>query len=195
MQNKQPSKRNYGLVVILVSLILIILGLVVGIILAHNNNNNSNSNSNNDSATADQDIVVDTSEEMAGWEGKISDSTRAMILTKTIQDKLNTDPNYNSDQAVAEYQSVYDQATGDLKLYVAIEYANYIYQTLNNSEWALQIINGVKDLVNNNNELDYYGFLYNIYNTSGNVEQANYYQQLLSEKAQVDRAQVERYTE
>ena len=153
---------NNNLIAILAFLVLLIFGLIVGIILTNNNQ----------SAPISQENLIDTSEKMAGWEGNISDSTRALVLTETIRDKLSTDPDYNPDQAVAEYQNVYDQATGDLKLYVAIE--------LNQ---AVAILNSVETLVNSSNEEDYYLTLADLYSQAGDAETAAKYEQIWSDKA------------
>ena len=159
---------NNNLIAILAFLVLLIFGLIVGIILTNNNQ----------SAPISQENLIDTSEKMAGWEGNISDSTRALVLTETIRDKLSTDPDYNPDQAVAEYQNVYDQATGDLKLYVAIEYA-----TFSDLNQAVAILNSVETLVNSSNEEDYYLTLADLYSQAGDAETAAKYEQIWSDKA------------
>ena len=172
MQNGRRISNN-NLIAILAFLVLLIFGLIVGIILTNNNQ----------SAPISQENLIDTSEKMAGWEGNISDSTRALVLTETIRDKLSTDPDYNPDQAVAEYQNIYDQTTGDLKLYVAIEYANYVYDTFSDLNQAVAILNSVETLINSSNEEDYYLTLADLYSQAGDAETAARYEQIWSDKA------------
>lgn len=176
-QQRQSTKQDKILRVILICLVLVIVGLTISLIWV---------NSNNQASETRQDSLIDTSGKMAGWDGPVSDSAKALVLAETIQDKLESDPDYNPPQALAEYQDIYNQATGNLKLYVAIEYAKYLYQTIGDHTEALRILNEVQDLVSTSNQIDYYGILYDIYNTTGDTTNADHYRQLLSEITKVE---------
>lgn len=175
------STKNSNLLAILIFLILVIIGLAISLIVVGVNKSSETSQNN----------LIDTSEKMAGYNGPIDDSTKALILTETIQDKLSSDPNYNPDQAIAEYQEVFNKASGNLKLYVAIEYANYFYQTLDDFNQAIAILDSITNLVNTSNEEDYYLALFNLYNAANNTEKANEYQQILNQKAEAKATQKE----
>lgn len=181
MKVGQQSKQNRNLIAILVFLILLIFGLIAGLILVNTNN----------SSQISQNNLIDTDEKMAGYNGPIDDSTRALVLTETIQDKLSSNPDYNPPQAIAEYQSIFNQATGNLKLYVAIEYATYSYQVYSNIDQSIAILNSVSNLVNTSNEESYYWAMLNLYEAAGDTEQANYYQKIISDIAEAKATQKE----
>lgn len=173
-EEKMQQNRNHSLVVILVILCIIIIGLGVWVVILKNNglviSQTDNSN------------LIDVSEEADGWNGEVADSTRALVLTEQIRDKLGLEPDYNPEQAVSEYREKMDLATGDLKIYIALEYANFVYDTYNDPARAASIIHEVEGLT------DDIGINYSIattmsflYSELGDEEKVSYYEKLINE--------------
>lgn len=158
---------NRWLFAVLGILGVMILGLTVLIVL------NVRSGMNN--PKGENDALIDTSEEMAGWEGEISDSTRAAILSKQVQDLA-------PEQAMERYEKVLDAATGDLKVYVGLEYANYIYEKFDDSLRAVDIIMGVENVSENMaTKFDLYTTLRVLYDKLGNSEKVAYCDEKIGE--------------
>ena len=181
MKNGRALGESGGLMAVLAVLVVVIVGLVVGIVAV-------NLNSSGDKTINNNDDLISVSKEMEGWEGPISDSTRAMILTEEIQEKLSSDPNYNSPEAIAEYKDKYDKAVGELKAYIAIEYAQYYYSVTNDLDGSVKILDEVKELTQDDValEVDYLYAFYYLYEQAGNVEMANNYMQAIDAKKPAD---------
>ncbi len=85
-------------------------------------------------------------ERMAGWKGGIDESTKALSFHNYINERLESEPDYNISEAVADWEKVYNNSSGDLKYYLALEYADFINEEQGDEEKAQKILDEVKDL-------------------------------------------------
>ena len=175
MQEGDSAKEQKGLIGVLGFLVVAIVGLVVGIVVVSNNNGN------NAGEEVANNEIIDTSEAMAGWEGSIADSTKATVLTEEINEKLRTEPSYNPPQAIVEYDKVYNESEGELKVYVAIEYANYVYRVNGDLEKSVGILKGVEKIAAEkpSTNVDYLYALCGLYDQAGDTQTADYYRQII----------------
>lgn len=176
MQSDQTSitkPKNRVLIVLFIALVLIGVGLIVTIVWL-NNKPESDSQENVE--------TVDIPSEMEGYEGPVSDSTRALVFAQNIQDRLSADPNFTHEQVINEFDAAYKQSSGDLKLYLAIEYANYLYQTDSNINEAMSILENIEYTENTRAEMDYLNAVYDLYAKSGDTQKAEEYNQLIKSK-------------
>lgn len=175
----ETKSGNKGLVILLCVLAVVIVGLGVGISVIMGVQRNIKSDENSERINK----LIDTEEAMSGWDGEVSDSTKAMILTDDIRDKLQNNVDYDVSDAIAEYDEVYRGSDGDLKVYVAIEYANYLYTISQDVEASVKILEDVDDLTNNDFlRYEYLSALYYIYQQAGDVEKSDYYKGMILEK-------------
>ena len=151
-----------------------IVALVVSLILLNN--------SQTPESQEETEITVDIPDQVDGYNGPISAATQALIFSQNIQDKLSADANYTQEQATAEYEAAFKQSSGDLKLYLAIEYANYLYQLNSDLEQAVAILQDITYAENTQAELDYLNAIYSLYDRAGNTEKAREYNQMIKEK-------------
>ena len=177
MQPGQPSVKifkNRPLLIAFICLIIMIVALVVSLILLNN--------SQTPESQEETEITVDIPDQVDGYNGPISAATQALIFSQNIQDKLSADANYTQEQATAEYEAAFKQSSGDLKLYLAIEYANYLYQLNSDLEQAVAILQDITYAENTQAELDYLNAIYSLYDRAGNTEKAREYNQMIKEK-------------
>ena len=177
MQPGQPSVKifkNRPLLIAFICLIIMIVALVVSLILLNN--------SQTPESQEETEITVDIPDQVDGYNGPISAATQALIFSQNIQDKLSADTNYTQEQATAEYEAAFKQSSGDLKLYLAIEYANYLYQLNSDLEQAITILQDITYTDGTQAELDYLNALYNLYDKAGDIGKAGEYDQIIKEQ-------------
>lgn len=162
-------------IALLVVLLIVIVGLVVGLVVQL---------STERMIAESDDFGGIIEENMPGWEGDVGDSTKALIIAEEIAERLEDDLTFSLDDAIAEYKTVYDNSDGDLKVYIAIEYANYIYNATGNLEEALKIINEVEGLTKGSDKLesDYLYAIYGLYSLAGDSEKMAKYSDILEER-------------
>lgn len=137
-------------------------------------------NDKQQAANVELSDLIDTSEQMPGVDfNDIPDATKANILSANIEDKAEGYVDYDAGKAMADYKQVYDKAKGDLKLYVAIEYARYVYDNKKDLDQAVKIMDSVKGEMNDGNKVDYYSAFVSLYTEAGNEEKASEYRDLL----------------
>ncbi len=183
MEKRRTQKGNGVLVGVLAVLVLLIVGLVVAIFVV--------SMPEKKEVSFENEVNEDVANEMEGWDGPIAESTRAMIYADSIEKKVGTEPGFGVDEAIKEYTSAVESSSGEFKLYLAIEYAYYVYDNYKDIKQALEILDSVSSLVNENNELYYYGVLYDMYNSFGDTANAERYKKLVDEKSKVDKKLLE----
>ena len=156
---------NKRLVAVFGVLGFIIVGLVVGIFF--------NNWFNNGGSVGENNSVIDE---------KTNDSARALMLSENIIEKLSSEPDYNSEQAMDEYRNTYDVAEGEYKVYVAIEWAKFVDENFEDTNQAVEILSSVEEYTDNNAETDYlYAVIY-YYEKLGDKGKVNYYRQILDDK-------------
>ncbi len=164
----------WKLVVALCILVAVIgVGACIGVFLM---NKNSQDQGNNED-------LMNIEYAMAGWEGEVADSTKAMILTENIKDRLNSESGFGVSDAISDYEYVYNNTDGELRVYVAIEYASYIYDNTQDLGRAVNILEEVQELVNGQFlENNYLNALCALYMRAGDTEKVEYYRTIISEK-------------
>lgn len=126
--------------------------------------------------------LIDTSSAMPGVDqDRIDDRTRAAILTEQINNKLNENADYGVNQAIADYDNVYRKSNGELKIYVAIEYAHYVYVSSNDIDRAVKIMTDVENSLSDDNKLDYYTAMLNLYTHANDSAMKAKYQKLVDD--------------
>lgn len=168
MQDNERQK-NLGLWIALGVLCLTIMGLTVAIIVVFYRVN--------DYAPESPLIAEAVEEQFADYEGEIADSAKALALSETIESKLSSDPDYNPEQAVQDYDEAYQSASGNLKIHIATYYANYIYETFGDAERALAILEPLDNNRGNEGSLEIWAALAAFYGNTGDTERAKEYQQ------------------
>ncbi|MBQ1298224.1 hypothetical protein IIY24_00045 [Candidatus Saccharibacteria bacterium] len=151
---------NKKLVVVLGILGLIIVGLVVGILIL---NNPFGGNERDE-------VIVNNAGEVA------------FNLSEEISEKLADESDYGLEQAVSEYEEVYNASEGRTKVYIAIEYANFVYDYFADLDKATGILKEVEGLLGDDAvKINYYVTLRELYEESGNEEMGDYYNQKVIE--------------
>ena len=163
----------WKLVVVLCSVAVVVgVGVWIGVILTRRDSQNLNGNGE-----------IDIGYAMEGWEGEVADSTKAMILTENINNKLNSDSGYNVSDAIADYENVYNYADDKLKVYVAIEYADYVYDNTRDLGLAVSILENVQNLASEQFlEKDWLNAICGLYVQAGDKYKVEYYKTVLSDK-------------
>ena len=184
---KQAPSENRGLVVFLGVLGVMIVGLSTGIVLVNMRKGGGEDVEVPDVVDDDVETVVPGSvptedvvikDKMEGWDGTISTSTQAAIFSDDVNSKLdNPTLDYSLDRAKDDYQSAFEESSGGLRFYIAIEYATFAFERLNDIEMAAGIMAEVKDIAMENGYLAslYYRTLYQFYNKAGDLAQAEKY--------------------
>lgn len=170
----EQQNKGKGLYVALGVLCVVIVGLVIGIVVV-NLSNNEESKQIAEEVEQDLDTVVE--EKMSGWDGEVSDATKALVLAESIDEKLVSSPDYGSAQAAEEYREAYESASGDLKVYIAIKYAQYIYSTFDDLEQAVGILAAVDGQGSDMAKIDRLYALADLYERSGDQSTADHYRQ------------------
>lgn len=125
-------------------------------------------------------IAEAVNEQFADYEGEIADSAKALALSETIENKLSSDPNYNPEQAIADYEEAYQSASGNLKIYVATYYADYVYNTFGDVERALLILEPLDNNRGDEGSIEIWAALAAFYENAGNTEKAEQYRRKIS---------------
>ena len=133
------EKKSFWLILLGI-LCVAVVGLWIGIWFL----NNKDGVNDNGSDEANEVVLAD---DMEGWDGQISESTKALVFSEKIKDKLESDGTYNDDDADRDFRNAYDTADGVLKVYIAIEYAKYRYDLIGNTEDALEILEEVQEYI------------------------------------------------
>lgn len=106
----------------------------------------------------------------------------ALSLTENIAEKLATEPEYELEQATSEYEKAYNEAEGELKVYIAIEYANFVYDNYTDLDRAVEIMEGVGDLsVSEGMQVDYFAVLRELYKKAGDETMMEFYNKKIIE--------------
>ena len=176
MHSEQSSIKDankHSLLIIFIILVVIIICLIGGLIWL-NNKPTSNLQQDNE--------IVDVPNQMDGYDGPISDSTRALLFAQNIQDKLSSDPNYTLEQAITEYEKACEQNSGDLKLYLAIEYVNFLFEMNSDIKQAATILENAEYTEGTQAEMDYLYAMQDLFTRAGDNQKAEEYNQKIKEK-------------
>ena len=165
---------NKGLVVLLCVLLVVILGLVIGVVASLVVTESENS--------IDEIPEVVVMDKMEGWDGEVSEATRALIFSNDIRDKIEDDSGYDVNNAIRDYVYAFRNSSNSLKFYIAIEYANFVYDTFGDIDSSTEIMLEVENIAKSDEILEgyYNNVLYLLYYKSGNEERAEYYEQLVN---------------
>ena len=162
---KTTKENNFPLILTLAILIIMIIGLGAGIFVLR----------------LGKKPQVTVPETMEGWDGPISDSTKALMFSEEIDERIESN-DYSYEDAVRDYGDALDSSQGDLKVYMAIAYANFVFNEKLDLDKAVGILDSVSDLVHGNVlENAYNGTYYDLYSSSGEVEEADYYLGLINQ--------------
>lgn len=165
------------LVGILIFLVVVIIGLIIGIVAVAMMNGTSTGSEYND------DGSVRISEKMEGWDGEIDSSTQASMFYDEIKAKLKNNSGYDLKKAISDYENAFDEASDDLKFYLAIRYSYFVYEEQEDLDSALKIMQRVEKMkdLNDDNEVYYYNTLRTLYEKAGMEVEAAHYVQLLDD--------------
>lgn len=161
---KKKNPKKHFLIIALIVLIIAIVGLIVGIIVVNIKNN--------------QDYQID----QAMQDGtEVSKDASAIVgeVSDNIVTKMETDPNYNVSEAEYEFESEIVNIDSELKVYMAISYANFIYEEKGDAAKAIKILKEVEQYVNDQNRVDYYVALRYFYKEVGDEKNTTYYSDLI----------------
>lgn len=165
-------KRNKVLFFALVFLVLIIVGLLIGVIVL------------NVRDRASKEVgVVEVPEKMVGYDGEITAATRALAFSEEIKAKIKNDDLYSYEDAILDYKKAYKKAEGELKIYIGIEYAKFVYDSSDDLDEAVRILEEIGELSMDNKVAmsAYYGSLYDYYIMMKDEAMAKKYEDLLIE--------------
>lgn len=159
MDEKSKKSDSKKLLVLLVCLCLVICGLVIGIVVANNDGRVEDNNTYAGNGTASQD---------------------ALAVQEKINEKFESDLDYSLDDAVAEYEYEMTVGSNARKVYMAMGYADFIYEWYEDIDRAIEIMERAEPLLDNEQlTIDYYVAMRNFYDRSGNSEKAEEYNQKL----------------
>ena len=106
----------------------------------------------------------------------------AFNLSEEISEKLADESDYGLEQAVSEYEEAYNTSEGRTKVYIAIEYANFVYDYYADLDRAVNILKGVEEGIDERDEGALYLAFSNLYEKSGDNETAEYYEDIFKDK-------------
>ena len=105
----------------------------------------------------------------------------ANVTKNDIEDKLAHDPEYNIDEAIADYQKLIENGDTENKIESAGYYANYLYSVYKDLDKSVAIFERVEPLLETNSEKVYYfETLRDFYLRFGFQENANQISDLLN---------------
>ncbi|MBR3144008.1 hypothetical protein IKF12_02285 [Candidatus Saccharibacteria bacterium] len=143
---------------------VVILGLVVAIIVV---------------LVRPKESVITISDIVESQTNPVSNSAVAFMFDEEIQNNLGE--GYSYDDAIYDYQKAYDESTGSMKIYIAVEYADFLYYELARLDDAIDILEKVGDLPDDKVVLHvYYGKLLELYEAKGDEEKIEQCKELLS---------------
>lgn len=174
---------NKGLIAFLCVLGVAIVGLTVGVVVNLIKTEPEN--------PADQSPEVVVADKMEGWDGEISESTKALIFSDNVYSKLEEDSSYDINDAINDYGYTFENSSGNLRFFIAIEYANFVYDNLGDIDLSVGIMSGVEDIASSDSILENYynSTLRSLYSKSGDEEKAEYYGNVLDKSIDVQEEQ------
>lgn len=126
-----------------------------------------------------KESIVTISDIIEGQTNPVSNSAVAFMFNEEIQNNLGE--GYSYDDAIYDYQKAYDESTGSMKIYIAVEYADFLYYELARLDDAIDILEKVGDLPDERVVLYvYYSKLLELYEAKGDEEKIEQYKELLS---------------
>ena len=142
---------------------VVILGLVVAIIVV---------------LVRPRESIVTISDIIEGQTNPVSNSAVAFMFNEEIQNNLGE--GYSYDDAIYDYQKAYDESTGSMKIYIAVEYADFLYYELARLDDAVDVLEKVGDLPDDKVVLHvYYSKLLELYEAKGDEEKIEQCKELL----------------
>ena len=172
MGNKGENKRDRRLFFTLAFLLVVILILAISVILVDMYNRNF------ESRRVRLESILEEYEE-----GYLFNPTIAKAFSEEIIDEIDNDASYNYEDAVFDYERAYNKAGDGLKIYIAIVYADFVYNRSGNANRAVEILEQVEQLIIDDVTRGvYYNALIKYYKILGEDEKVKYYEQLLSEE-------------
>lgn len=175
---KQAPSENRGLIVFLGVLGVMIVGLSVGIVLVNARKGGDDSD-NVLGSVPTEDVVI--KDKIEGWDGTVPASTQASMFSKEVNEKLdNPALDYSLERAKEDYQRAFDEAGGELKYRIALDYARFVYERLDDIRFATRILESVKDIamIDSEDARLYYDALFRMYSDKGDIDNAEMYKQL-----------------
>ena len=162
------SRENRALVITLCVLGVMIVGLIVAIAVV---NVTKGVGTTNNMRT----VVVKNSNN--GLEEGTDAYAVAMIFSNDVFSELQTNPKYDLEQASYDYSVAIDEAEGDLKFYLALNYVEFAILRLNDDELVASMLEEIKPVATSSPSLAsaYYFGLSQAYRESGDEVNADYY--------------------
>lgn len=159
---KQGESREGVLVVVFCCLMVIIVGLVVGIVAVSNNSNR---------ISEETDVEND------------DPGLQALIVQEEIDDRYDNDSSYTLQDAIDDYEREMNEGSSAKRIYVAINYADFVYTQYEDIDKAMAILKRVEPLLTDEDApvTDYYVAVKVLYEKAGEDEQAEKYDQMIME--------------
>jgi len=125
--DKKPGQKRKNIWKILVPVLAVaVVGVVIAVIICVLPMNDGD--------------MVSLPNKMDGYDGPITASTAASLLSQKIAKKLESDSDYSYEDAVKNYEKVYNDVDEDSKIYVLIKYAEFVYSKTNDLDSAIKIL-------------------------------------------------------
>lgn len=156
----------------LVILAVAVVGLAVGVVVLLNENN-------------PEKIAADS----------ISDNVSASEFSEAIEYRFNNELGYSVNDAVNDYETEMNTGNDFYRVYVAIYYANFIYDVNDDIDDAVVILRRVEPLINSGVAVDYYVAFRQLYESAGMSEESEFYNQKVLELIPQDTRPIEEITE
>lgn len=110
-----------------------------------------------------------------------SASAKAGVIYGNIKTKLESEENYDLSKAEQEFESEIETADSEMRIQIAIEYANFIYEETGDATRAVDILKSVEQSVGERSQVDYYVAIRYFYDKAGDAENATYYEEKIKE--------------
>ena len=155
MEEPKVKKNSKWLVILLGLLGVAIIVLIVAIITINNNLGNS---------------------------GDVGGGLQALEINDDITDKIYGVEDYSADDAIEEYEREISFGSNEKRVYLIIDYANFVYDEYEDIESAIEIIERAEPLLDGvSMTTDYYAAVAGLYERAGYAEQAKSYNQKVDE--------------
>lgn len=163
MKEGKAESNNKGLIILLCALVVVIVGLGIGIGVVMLNDSRNGSVAENDK--------------------NVNGGTEALLTSENIRSKLESDLNYSNDDAIRDYEYALNSNGGNAyKVYVAMDYADFVYDLYMSKDYVIEIMSGVEGLLDTSTlAIDYYGAMSSFYEQFGDTEKADLYNQKVVE--------------
>ena len=115
-----------------------------------------------------------------------NDEEWAEAFSYELEGKLSSEANYNPPQAMEDYKKAYEEASGERKFYVGLEYAQFACDYMEECELAVRVLEEMQLPEKWLDKMSYYSVLLDSYKIIGDEDKILYYEGKINELAEGD---------